>query len=223
MRLQFIRLFLILILVTITSGSLWAQSKLRNAKFSKIGFIYQTYSGDKDISLAEGAAGYGLEMTIDSGGDVFRYFMKAKMIYSAGTQNFLDNGVEVKSDYKFTQVAPEFGFTLYPVPKKKSGLNLYVWAVGIATYQFVDLTPISSVVSGATTSVTSYSKLKNRDQGYGYGGGGGIGFDIFFGERSRPFIKSIYGEVGFRDQIAQMAGREDFQVKSINFIMGFGF
>ncbi len=203
--------------------NLCAQSKLRNAKFAKIGFIYQTYSGDKDISLAEGAAGYGAEMTIDSGGDIFRYFMKAKMIYSAGTQNFLDNVTEVKSNYKFTQVAPELGFTLYPVPKKKSGLNLYVWAVGIATYQFVDLSPISSVVSGTTTAVSSYTKLKSRDQGYGYGGGGGIGFDIFFSERSRPWIKSIYGEVGFRDQVAQMAGREDFQIKSINFIVGLGF
>lgn len=221
---RFWSLRLLFIFFIFTTENLLAQSKLRNAKFSKIGFIYQTYSGSKDVSFAEGGVGYGAEMTIDSGGDVFRYFMKAKVIYSEGTQNFLDNLTEVKSSYKFTQVAPELGFTIYPVAKKKSGLNLYVWAVGILSYQFFDLTPISTVTSGGSvTAVTTFAKLKNRDQGYGYGAGGGLGFDIFFSEKSRPWIKSIYGEVGFREEAAQIANRTDFEIKSIDFMLGFGF
>jgi hypothetical protein len=215
------QLFLIPIFMMIISENVFAQSRLKNPRISKVGFLYQTYSGDKNISLADGAAGYGAEMMIDAGGDIFRYFTKAKIIYSQGTQNFLDNGTEVKSNYKLTQVAPEVGLAFYPVARKNSGLNLYIWVAGIATYQFVDLTPISSTTGGVTTTVMSYTKLKNRDQGYGYGAGGGIGFDAVFSMKSR--VKSIYGEVGFRDQIAQVAGRDDFQIKSINFIFGFGF
>ena len=221
---HFLNLIFLFIFFIFTAENTTAQSKLRNAKFSKIGFVYQAYSGNKNISFAEGGAGYGIEMAIDSGGDIFRYFTKAKVIYSEGTQNFLDNSTEVRSAYKFTQVAPELGFTVYPVAKKKSGLNLYVWAVGILSYQFFDLTPISKVTNGGvTTSVTTYAQLKNRDQGYGYGAGGGIGFDMFFSEKSRPVIKSMYGEIGFREQAAQIANRNDFQINSINFMVGFGF
>lgn len=200
-----------------------SQARLKNVKSPKMGFIYETYSGDKDKSIANGGAGYGVELAIDTGGDYFRYFLKTKMIYSTGQDNFLDNATEVLSTYKLTQVVPELGLNIYPVPRKTAGLNLYVGLSGVVSYNLLDLSPISKVVSGATTSVTSYTKLRSRDQGYGYGGGVSAGFEVLMGRKAKSWISAVYGEVGFRQQNAMLANQTDFQLSSFQFVLGVGF
>ncbi len=216
-------LFSFFILIIISNENAFAQSRGKKMKISKIGFIYETFSGDKNKSFAEGTASYGGELAVDDGGEYFRYFVKAKILYSAGQQNFLDNAIEIKSNYKLTQISPEFGLTFYPVARKNRGLNLYVWGLGILSYNLLDLSPISSTVNGATTSVTTYVKLKSRDQGYSYGGGGGIGFEIILNSARRTNMFTIYGEAGFQQQIAQLANLTNYQLNSVQFTFGLGF
>jgi hypothetical protein len=201
----------------------FAQARLKNVKLPKVGFIYETYSGDKDKSIANGGAGYGIELAIDTGGDYLRYFLKTKMIYSTGQDTFLDNATEVLSTYKLTQVVPELGISIYPVPRKTAGMNLYVSLSGVASYNLLDLTPISKVVSGTTSSVTSFTKLRSRDQGYGYGGGVSAGFEVLLGRKAKAWISALYGEVGFRQQYALLANQSDFQLNSFQFVLGAGF
>ena len=187
-----------------------------------MGAVYQTFSGDKNKSFGDSTApGYGGEMALDAGGEYFRYFVKAKVISSEGSQNFLDNTTEVKSNYKLTQMSGELGFLVYPVARKDRGLNLYLWGCGTVGYNLLDLNPISTTSGTTVTAVTTYTKLQTRDQGYSYGAGGGIGFEILFGKKSNQW--AVYGEAGFREQFAQLAGRTDFQLNSVQFSLGLGF
>lgn len=215
-------LFSFFIFIVFLTENTQAQSRLKKMKISKFGAVYQTFSGDKNKSFGESnSPGYGGELSLDSGGEYFRYFVKAKIINSEGSQNFLDNMTEVRSNYKLTQIGGELGFSFYPVARKGSGLNLYMWGTGAVGYNLLDLKPVSSIIGTTVTPVTTYSKLKTRDQGYSYGAGGGIGFEILFGRKST--ISAVYGEAGFREQFAQLAGRTDFQLNSVQFVLGVGF
>lgn len=217
------RHFIILFFIIFCSAQSYSQAKGKRLKISKLGFVYQTFSGDKNKSLADGGASYGTELSVDAGGEYLRYFMKAKIMYSSGQQVFLDNTAEVKSNYKLTQIMPEIGVMLYPVARKDRGLNLYVWGAGVASYNLLDLSPISSTsANGTVTAVTAYTKLNSRDQGFGYGGGGGLGFEIITGGRKTGQF-SMYGEAGFREQVTQLANQSQFQLNSIQFVLGLGF
>ena len=121
------RHFIILFFILFCSAQSYSQAKGKRLKISKLGFVYQTFSGDKNKSLADGAASYGAELSVDSGGEYLRYFMKTKVMYSSGKQNFLDDTTEVKSNYNLTQIMPELGVSFYPVARKNQGLNLYLW------------------------------------------------------------------------------------------------
>jgi hypothetical protein len=219
-----IRNIFILFAVILLSDLAYSQSKGgKRLKVSKLGFVYQTFSGDKNKSLADGAASYGAELSVDSGGEYLRYYMKTKVMYSAGKQNFLDDTTEVKSNYKLTQIMPELGVSFYPVARKNQGLNLYLWGVGVVSYNVLELAPLSTTASnGTVTPVTSYAKLNSRDQGFGYGGGGGFGFEIIMGGRKTGQF-SMYGEAGFREQVTQLANQSQFQLNSIQFVLGLGF
>ena len=121
-------------------------------------------------------------------------------------------------------MSPELGVSFYPVRRGDKGLNLYVWGAGIASYNYLEIDPISTTSGTTTTSVTRFTKLKNKDQGYGLGGGAGIGFEMMFGGGGRSggrFL--IYGEVGFREQSAQLASSTEFQLQSVSYSLGFGF
>ena len=219
----FIRNSLILLVLFLCSAQAFSQAKGKRLKISKLGFVYQTFSGDRNKSLADGAASYGAELSVDSGGEYLRYFMKTKVMYSSGKQNFLDDTAEVKSNYILTQIMPELGVSFYPVARKNRGLNLYLWGVGVVSYNVLELAPISSTAENGTVSpVTSYTKLNSRDQGFGYGGGGGFGFEIIAGS-GKTGQYTMYGEAGFRQQITQLAKQSQFQLNSIQFVLGLGF
>lgn len=200
-----------------------AQSRLKKMKFSKAGLLYETYSGDHNKSFSEGSAGYGAELGVDSGGEYLRYFVKAKVLNVTGQQTFLDDTTEVKSNYKFTEISPELGLMLYPIARKDRGLNLYIWGTGILSYNFLDLTPISSTTNNSTVAVTAYTKLKTRDQAYGYGVGSGIGFEAILSGGRKSNMFALYGEVGFRQQQTVLANQNAFQINSIQFALGVGF
>lgn len=217
------RHFIILFFILFCSAQSYSQAKGKRLKISKLGFVYQTFSGDKNKSLADGAASYGAELSVDSGGEYLRYFMKTKVMYSSGKQNFLDDTTEVKSNYNLTQIMPELGVSFYPVARKNQGLNLYLWGVGVVSYNVLELAPLSTTASnGTVTPVTSFTKLNTRDQGFGYGGGGGFGFEIIMGGRKSGQF-SLYGEAGFRQQVTQLAKQSQFQLNSIQFVVGLGF
>ena len=118
---------------------------------------------------------------------------------------------------------PELGVSFYPVARKNRGLNLYLWGVAVASYNVLELAPISTTAENGTVSpVTSYTKLNSRDQGFGYGGGGGFGFEIIAGS-GKTGQYTMYGEAGFRQQITQLAKQSQFQLNSIQFVVGLGF
>jgi hypothetical protein len=195
----------------------------KTQKVAKIAFGYDIYSGATNKSFSEGQPGYGAEISIDDGGANFRYFLKSRFIYSSGTQNFLDGSTVVLSNYALSHLAPEVGISFYPVARKSSGLNLYMWASGIVSYSLLELTPISTTSGSTTTAVTSYSVLRRKDQGYGYGFGAGVGIEFYFGQKNRSSKTFIYADVGFREQQANLAQRTDFQINTMAFNLGLGF
>lgn len=201
-----------------------AQSKKNLPKIAKIGYIYESYSGATNKSFSEGQPGHGVEISIDDGGEYVRYFANIRLAYSSGKQNFLDNTDVVKSNYTLLHLAPELGFGLYPVARKMSGLNLFIWGSGIIGYSQLELSPISTEsVNGSTTAVTEYSKLRRKDQGVGYGYGAGVGLEAFIGGKSKSGRMIIYSNLGFREITSNLASRSDFQINSFAFSIGLGF
>lgn len=202
----------------------WADSK-KLLKVGKIGYVYDNYSGTTNKSFTEGQPGQGLEISIDNGGEYFRYFIKSRFIYSSGTQNFLDGAAIVKSNYTLLHLAPEIGASVYLVSRKNKGLNLYLWGSGMLSYSMLELSPISSTSSstGSTTSVTEYSILSKKDQGFGYGFGAGVGIEYIISITSQMRQKMIYADIGFREQNANLAKKDDFQINTLSFSLGFGF
>lgn len=207
-----------------TNAFAQASGRAMNFRTAKVGLVYETYSGLKNKSLSEGNPGYGAEISVDAGGKYFRYFIRARGSVSDGYQTFLDAGVPVRSGYRITQMSPELGLSLYPVSRRDKGINLYLWAVGVVSYNLLEINPISTTSSsGAVTPVSTYSKLIKKDQGFGYGLGGGIGFELFMGRSKRSGGFALYGEMGFRQQQAQLADTNNFDLQSLSFSLGFGF
>jgi len=213
--------FLLLALVPLATQ---AQTARKMPKVAKIGYIFESYSGATNKSLSEGQPGQGLEISIDDGGENFRYFATARLVYSSGTQNFLDGSTAVRSNYELFEMSPEIGFNIYPVARKMSGLNIFLWGVGIVSYSQLQLSPLSTTAAnGTTTAVNSYSVLRRKDQGYAYGFGAGVGVEVFFGNKNKSGKRMLYANVGFREQTANLAQVSDFQLNSLAFSMGIGF
>ncbi|MBC7419124.1 MAG: hypothetical protein H7328_00200 [Bdellovibrio sp.] len=189
-----------------------AQRSKSNEQTSKIGILQQTYSGTKNHSFAEGSPAYGVEISTDRGNNYLRYFLKGRISYSTGLQNFLNLGTAFSSAYQFTTFAPELGISIYPVSRRERGLNLYLWGVGVLSYNYLE---INTLPTG--------SNIPPKDQGYGYGYGGGLGFEIMLSGARVKSKSMIYGEVGFRDERAQLVKETAFEVGGITFSLGYGF
>ncbi|MBC7465516.1 MAG: hypothetical protein H7256_05945 [Bdellovibrio sp.] len=204
----------VIVFIFLSYGSVWAASTKSKsaAQSTKIGFVQQNYAGTLNQSFSDGSPGYGIEISVDRGNTFLRYFLKGRVMHSEGTQNFLAGSTPFKSFYKYTAFAPELGISLYPVTRRDKGLNLYVWAVGTISYNFLELDP-----------VPTGSNIRTRDQAAGYGYGGGLGFEFMLGGARSQSRSMIYGEVAFRDERAQLLQTNSFEVAGITFSLGFGF
>lgn len=206
---------LILIILIFAFDFAEAQQRTKKSEFqaTKVGFILMNYSGSTNKSFSQGANGYALELSSDSGGSYFRYFLKGRISHSEGKQNFVDNvNTMFNSTYKFSGFSPEIGISVYPVRRRESGLNMYLWGVGIVSYNYLDL-----------ATIPASSSVKQRDQGYGTGYGGGLGFEFVIAPSRSGSRYLVYGEVGFRDERVNLLQRTDFEIAGMSYSLGFGF
>lgn len=189
-----------------------AQRSKTSPQITKLGVIQQSYSGKKNHSFSEGSPAYGVEISTDRGNTFARYFLKGRLTYSTGRQNFLNNNVAFGSAYQLTTFAPELGVSLYPVLRRDRGMNLYLWAAAVISYNYLEIN---------TSPVNS--KIRPKDQGVGYGYGGGLGFEFMLGGARSRSKSMIYGEVGFRDERAQLVNEDSYELGGLTFSLGFGF
>ncbi len=191
-----------------------AETKSKKAAFqaTKFGLLQQNYSGATNKSFAQGSSGYGFELSTDSGGTFLRYFLKGRVSYAEGRQSFLDGNTTFTTNYKYSAFAPELGISLYPVSRRDSGLNMYLWGIGTVSYNYLD---VASVPSGST--------LKTKDQGFGSGYGGGLGFEFIIAAGRGGHHYLTYGEVGFRDERVDIFQVTQFEISGLTFCLGLGF
>jgi hypothetical protein len=207
-------IFFILVFVFLSPLILQAQARAKKTVFqtTKVGLIQENYSGTSNNSFALGGPGYAFEMSTDSGGNFLRYFLKGRISYSEGKQNFLNtNGTPFLSTYKYSGFSPEIGIALYPVSRRESGVNMYMWGVGIVSYNYLDL-----------ATIPANSTIKSKDQGFGTGYGGGLGFEFMIAASRGGGRYLAYGEVGFRDERAQLVQSKQFEISGMTFCIGFG-
>lgn len=216
----------ILLLLILTCAQLsWAQQRFRGsssgAKTTKIGLTYANYTGPDYTSFSKGSPSYGIEASIDDGGSYLRYFFKAGADYANGTQPFSKNNIVYTSKYEFFSISPEIGLILYPVAKRNSGLNIYLFGFGQVSYNYLNIMTIPNTVTGVNS--------KSQEFGAGYGGGLGIEYNMsasaaFSNARESSASKSvIYAELGFCDSYAPLAGQNRFELSSIKGTVGYGF
>ncbi len=203
------QVFLLVLLIQIQS---WALSRKGEFQSTKVGFIQQNYTGVDKQSFSNGSPGYGIELSIDQGGQFLRYFFKTRIMNSIGAQNFIKNGTTYFSKYDYTSIEPEIGLAFFPVSRNDKGVNIYVWGVGNVSYHNLSLnTPLLSL------------GVNSKVQEFGTGYGSGLGFELIaYSTRGGKKIL-IYSEVGFRDARAPLAGLGAFEVSGMTFSLGFGF
>lgn len=179
---------------------------------TKIGIIQQNYSGPANRSFALGSPGNGLELTLDSGSTLFRYFFKSRFMVAEGSQNFLNGSTAFNSDYKFFQFAPEIGASFFPVPRREKGVNIFIWGTGSVSYNNLELKNLPAV-----------TKLQSKEQTFGYGYGGGLGIEvILFANVKTGNHYLAYAELGFRDERADLTNNQ-FEISGMTYSVGLGF
>ncbi len=110
-----------------------------SSRSTKIGFTTYNYAGADKTSFAKGAPAYGVELTMDAGSGYLRYFFKARFNQASGSQNFIYRNTTYFTAYEFFSIEPEIGIAFYPVKRRDSGLNIYLWGVGNGSYNYLNL------------------------------------------------------------------------------------
>lgn len=194
------------------AGSVNAASGRGAFQTTKLGLLFQDYSGAATKSFAQGNPGYGMELTADAGNTYLRYFFKSRFIFADGVQNFSDAGTVFSSTYKYSQFSPELGLSFFPVSRKTKGLNIYLWGVGGISYNNLEVKnlPVNSLI-------------RAKDQSFGYGYGAGIGFEFILTSGSSGNFYLIYGEAGFREARTSLTNYDQFEVGGATYSVGFGF
>ncbi len=205
--------FLQLLLIGLTSVASVSYAIENNGSFrsTKLGLIQQNYSGPAYRSFALGNPGLGVELTLDSGYTIFRYFFKARYTMSEGKQNFLNAGTAFNSKYTFSQFSPEIGVSFFPIPRREKGVNIFIWGVGTLSYNNLELKNLPAV-----------TKLQSKEQSFGYGYGGGLGMEFILGTSRGGSRYLAYGELGFHDEQTDLVNTK-FEVSGMTFSLGFGF
>lgn len=204
-----------IIFVTLIFCQTFAQALSRKGEFqsTKVGAVQQNYTGANKQSFAQGSPSYGVELSIDTGGQHLRYFFKTRVTNSIGRQDFIKNGTTYNTKYEYTSIEPELGISFFPVARKEKALNLYFWGVGGVSYNNLKLETVPATVSGVET--------KAQEFGTGYGAGLGFEFIVYTSRGGNKFL--VYSEVGFRDYRAPLAGLNGFEVSGMTASFGFGF
>ena len=203
----------LLFFVILGSASLsFALSRKGEFQSTKIGATQQNYTGNNAASFSNGSPAYGAELSIDTGGNHLRYFFKARINHSNGSQNFTKGSTTFFSKYDFTSIEPELGIALYPVARDEKGLNIYIWGVANISYNYLSLNSVPATVS-----------MESKGQEFGSGYGAGIGFEYVVAAMRSGKKIMIYSEVGFRDSSAALAGLSVFEVSGMTVALGVGF
>ena len=204
---------IIFVILILSQTSVFALSRKGEFQSTKVGFVQQNYTGASKQSFADGSPSYGIELSIDTGGQHLRYFFKTRVTNAIGTQSFIKSGVTYTTKYEYTSIEPELGIAFFPVARKEKALNLYFWAVGGGSYNNLSLDTVPVTVSGV--------KTKSQEFGTGYGAGLGFEFIVYTSRGGNKFL--VYSEVGFRDYRAPLAGLKAFEVSGMTISAGFGF
>lgn len=208
------KLFWFFSLLFLTCISEAASGKRGGFDSTKIGLTQQIYTGPSKSSFADGSPAYGLELSVDSGTEYFRYFFKTRFNTSSGSQNFLKNTTTYFTKYDYMSFEAELGGAFYPIARQDKGLNIYLWGVGSISYNYLVLKNVPSTVN-----------VDSKSQEFGTGYGGGLGFEYVIGRGKGRSVGrySIYSELGFRNTYASLAEQKDFQVSGMTIALGVGF
>lgn len=203
---------LFLALFLLSSVRVFALSRKGEFQSTKLGATQQNFTGSNSTSFANGSPAYGAEISIDTGGNHLRYFFKARLTYSNGSQNFTKGNTTYFSKYDYTAITPELGAAFYPVSRDEKGLNIYVWGVANISYNYLSL-----------NSVPANLGVESKGQEFGSGYGAGIGFEFVISALRSGRKILTYSEVGFRDSNAALAGHSSFEISGMTVSAGVGF
>lgn len=191
-----------LVLIFIFFGQfLWAQ----NQPTTKIQFAQEMFSGEKNKTFDRENVSNGFEMILSSKKSSVNYFTRGRFTTVSGSQEFLDNGTEVDSDFTFYKSSFEVGANLYPLTRKSRQANLYIGLSAIVSYNYM------SLESDELTEIkSSYQAMS-----FGYAGTMGVEWELFKGY-------SLTAEFAQRFESANLVEVSNFSLNSFSIGIGVG-
>lgn len=197
-------LFIFLILF-LSADFTWASGG--NHPRFKLGFYQILRAGALEKSFSQAGAGMGGDISLQTDGDVFNGFLKLRATLQSGTQDFLDGTTSTSSSFSFIQTGLDAGMSMYPIPRKNEGLNIFLGLGGGLSYNHL-----------ALDKTITFTSLANNSQAIGFG------YMAFIGTEWFPTKNkwTLSAEFAYRVETANLAGQSQFGVGGLSAGFGFG-
>lgn len=173
----------------------------------KLSFYQVLRAGALEKSFAQAGAGMGGDISLQTDGDVFNGFLKLRATVQSGTQDFLDGATTTSSSFSFIQTGLDGGVSMYPIPRKNEGLNIYLGLGGGLSYNHL-----------ALDKTITFTSLANNSQAVGFGYMALIGTEWFPTKNKW----TLSAEFAYRVETANLAGQSQFSVGGLSAGFGFG-
>lgn len=167
------------------------------------------YSGEVNKSFGESSPGVGASITISTAAERLAFYLRGRGNFLSGSQTFLDGTQSITAKYQLTAIETEVGLQLFPLARKRKGLNLYLRGGGDVDYYSVTLE------KGVTLT-----QLPRRDQGVGYGYTIGIGSELLFSAAGAATKFGFFIEVNLRTSSVSILKQNSFNTSAFIYSAG---
>lgn len=188
-------------LLFFSSHLLWGQTQ----PTTKIHYVQEMFSGDDNKTFDRENVGSGFEIILSSKNTYLNYFTKGKFVAVSGSQEFLDNGNEVDSNFNYYKSSFELGANLYPLSRKAKQANLYIGLSGVVSYNYL------------TLESDNFTEVKSSYQAMSFGYEGLMGIEWHLLGRY-----ALTAEFSQRFETANLAEVSNFGLNAFAISFGFG-
>jgi hypothetical protein len=192
------------------STSAVSYAQVESFPTTRMSFTYPQYSGENAKSFSETGTGLGAEIQISRPGIWISPFLRGRFVVVTGEQAFVDGTSNTTASFNYYQGSLDIGTNLYPIRRRKKGINLYIGLGGVFSYQTIRLADEATITN-----------IPRSDQSVGYGYQGSIGSELIL-SNSPNYKWTLVAELNYRQESANILKQSQFDLKNVSFTAGIG-